>query len=330
MNIVYATDRNYAPICATSIASLLENNKVCKEINIFIFGDELGENEGKLENLVSKYGRNIKIIQSAPIVKKFENMNVPKVNGSYSAYVRLAASLNLNGIDRFIYLDCDTLVLDNLEKLWNMDINEYAVGGVADIMSARCNLALGRTVRDFYINSGVLLINAKYMRENNVLEKMIHDLGKYKLDHTATGSDQEMINFTLYNKIYKLPLKYNVMVQNRIYDSRIIKYMIEKDDKNYYSVLEMEEARKEPCIVHFANSSLLRPWFANSRDSLSGMWDYYLKLSGFEYEKKEFDVSMWKKLCVYAFLFLPKGVYAFLKRYEDRLKHYYIRIYGRR
>ena len=71
-------------------------------------------------------------------------MNVPKVNGSYSAYVRLAVSKNLDNIDKFIYIDCDTLILQNLEELWDTDIDGYAVGGVSDAMSARCNLALGK------------------------------------------------------------------------------------------------------------------------------------------------------------------------------------------
>ena len=330
MNIVYATDQNYAPICATSIVSLLESNKESEEINIFIFGDDLKENEHKLEELVLRYGRKIEIIQASSIVKKFENMNVPKVNGSYSSYVRLAASMVLTNIDKFIYIDCDTLILHNLENLWNTNIEEYAVGGVADVMSARCNLAFARKIKDFYINAGILLVNAKYWRDNNVLKKMISDLKKYRLDYTATGSDQEMINFTLFNKIYKLPLKYNVMVQNRIYDSKKLRFMIEKDDESYYSILEMERAKEAPYIVHFASSSLMRPWFSNSCDPLLETWDYYLALSRFHYKKSIFRISLWQKLCLYAFYLLPKWGYAFLKRYEDRLKHYYIRTYGRR
>lgn len=330
MNIVYATDKNYVPICAASMVSLLESNKACKEINIFLYGDKLGTNECKLEDLVSRYGRNIKIIQAEPIVKSFEQMNVPKVNGSYSAYVRLAVSTNLKGIDKFIYIDCDTLILRNLEALWNTDIDGYAVGGVSDAMSARCNLALGKGIQDLYINSGVLLVNARYWRVNNVLEKMIRDLDKYRLDHTATGSDQEMINFTLSNRIYKLPLKYNVLVQNRIYEPVKMRFMIEKNDKSYYAVSEMKEAKEKPYIVHFANSSLLRPWFANSKDPLSEMWDHYLKLSGYDHKKRNLKISVWQKMCIHAFFLLPKGGYAILKRYEDRLKHYYVRTYGRR
>lgn len=330
MNIVYATDKNYAPMCAVSLTSLLENSKTCEEINIFIFGDCLGENEDQLEKLALKYGRKVKIIQAAPIVKRFEEMNVPKVNGSHSAYVRLAASITLEELDKFIYIDCDTLILHNLEDLWNTDIDEYAAGGVADASSARCNLALKKRVQDLYINSGVLLVNAKYWRNNNVLKEMIYDLKKYKLACTATGSDQEMINYTLCDKIYKLPLKYNVLVQNRIYDPKKMRFMIEKGDKSYYSISEMVAAKKEPYIVHFANSSLMRPWFTNSQDPMVEMWDYYMNLSGYDYKKSVLKISLWQKMCVKAFVLLPKWVYAFLKRYEDRIKHYYIRTYGRK
>lgn len=329
MNIMYATDRNYVPVCMASITSLLENNKMCDRIHIFLFADNLENLEEDIKKLVYKYGRTIEIIQAAPIINDFKKMNMPKVNGSYSAYVRLAASANLQNVDKFLYIDCDTLVLHNLEELWNTDIKGYAAGAVCDGMSARCNLVLGRRMQDLYFNSGVLLINANYWRHNNVLETMISDLKKYKLNHTATGSDQEMINFTLSKKIYKLPLKYNILVQNRIYDPKKMRFMIEKDDDSYYSLSEMKNAKRDPYIVHFANSSLIRPWFSNSHDPLSGTWDYYLSLSGYDYKKSKLTISMWQKMCISAFSLLPKGVYAVLKRYEDRLKHYYIRTYGR-
>ena len=64
MNIVYATDSNYVSICAASMVSLLESNRACKEINIFLYGDRLGTNECILENLVSRYDRYINIIDS--------------------------------------------------------------------------------------------------------------------------------------------------------------------------------------------------------------------------------------------------------------------------
>lgn len=329
MNVMYASDKNYVPVCIASMASLLENNKECEKIQIFLFGEGLEDREEKIKKLVHKYGRRIEIIQAEPIVRYFKRMNVPKVNGSYSAYVRLAASLRLKDIDKFIYVDCDTLVLHSLGELWNINIDEYALGAVCDGMTARCNLALGKRLQDLYINSGVLLVNAKYWRENDVLEIMINDLKKYKLNYTATGSDQEMINFTLSEKIYKLPLKYNVLVQNRIYDPKKMRFMIEKDDDSYYSISEMEKAKEDPYIVHFANSSLIRPWFSNTHDSLSDLWDYYLSLSDYKYHKIKFNVSMWQKVCAFAYFILPKGVYAVLKRYEDRLKHYYVRTYGR-
>lgn len=41
MNIVYASDDSFAPIMGVSIQSLLENNKDCNKINIFILNDNI-------------------------------------------------------------------------------------------------------------------------------------------------------------------------------------------------------------------------------------------------------------------------------------------------
>lgn len=325
MNIMYATDKNYAPVCAASITSLLENNRECGQIRIFLFADRLGTYEEKMTGLVHKYGREIEVIQAAPIVDAFKKMNVPKVSGSYSSYVRLAASEKLKEIDKFLYIDCDTLIFHNIEELYDRNIERYAAGAVCDGISARCNLALGRTIQDLYFNAGILLVNAEYWRKKDVLHAMIDDLNKYNLNQTTTGSDQEMINFTLYKKIYKLPLKYNVLAQNRIYEPRKMRYMIEKNDQNYYSLSEMKEAKEDPYIVHFASSTLIRPWFLNSYDPLTGKWDDYLSRSGFSFEKKEQKISRWQKMCILALKTLPAPIYMVLKRYENRMKQYYIR-----
>jgi len=327
---VYATDRNYAPICATSMVSLLENNKDCRDnIFIYLFSYKLEDLEDQFRGLVEKYGRQLEVIQSGSIINKFRNLNVPKVNGSYSAYIRLYASEYLVWLDKFLYLDCDTLVMHNINELYGADIEGYAAGAICDGMTSRCNIPLGRAMDSLYFNSGVMLVNAKYWREKNVLGQVINDLNQYRLDRTATGSDQEMINYTLGKKIMKLPLRYNVLVQNRIYTPEYMLFMIEKNENNYYCRSEMQSAKDDPFIVHFAGNMLIRPWFSNSMDPLVKTWDHYLEMTPWNgYKKKRQNISIWKVVCIWSVNRLPKGFYAFLKKYEDRLKHWKIRNKG--
>lgn len=43
MNVMYASDDNYSWLMGISMISLFENNKESKEINVYLFGDNIVE-----------------------------------------------------------------------------------------------------------------------------------------------------------------------------------------------------------------------------------------------------------------------------------------------
>ena len=58
MNVIYASDDNYAWLMGISMISLFENNRNSQEVNVFLFGDKLSqENEKILAGIAEKYGR---------------------------------------------------------------------------------------------------------------------------------------------------------------------------------------------------------------------------------------------------------------------------------
>ena len=59
-NIVYASDENYVSIMATSIVSLMVNNRSIGEIVFYIMADNISaESQHMLESMVKKYNRKI-------------------------------------------------------------------------------------------------------------------------------------------------------------------------------------------------------------------------------------------------------------------------------
>lgn len=210
MNVVYSSDDNYVQHAVTSIVSLAQNNKNFKTINIYLIENNISiEKRNQVENLIEKYEQlSLEWINFSKWLKRLK-LNM-QWDISISAYARLFISEMLDkNIDKILYLDCDIIVNQSVYDLWNMDIKEYYIGAVQDAVNDNTKNSVGIESGQPYYNSGVLLINLKKWREDNISEKFLQFIEKHhgKVVH----HDQGVINGVLKSKIYKLPLKYNVM-----------------------------------------------------------------------------------------------------------------------
>lgn len=88
-----------------------------------------------------------------------------------SAYSRLFLKElfgNNSDIEKILYVDCDTWVVDSLEKLWNTDIDDWLGVACLDCMSKFHKKIIGAVVKDNYVNTGMLLLNDKKWKEENI------------------------------------------------------------------------------------------------------------------------------------------------------------------
>jgi len=162
MNILYASDDNYAEIASISIVSLLENNKDAGNITFFMLDNGLSsQNKNKLLNLVEKYSGNI-IFVDIPDIEKLVGIKLDPGFWAISIFARLfAASLLPEDIEKIIYLDCDTLIRSSLLPLWNENLSGNLIGGCEDGIPVLHKKSIFLKKTDIYVNSGVLLIDLK-------------------------------------------------------------------------------------------------------------------------------------------------------------------------
>lgn len=274
MNIAFCIDEKYIPYCGISIISLLENN-TNEDIIIHIVGTDISENnKNKILELAKKYNAKIKFYEEN-ILEQYDFSLYGSEYISLSAYTRLflAEILPLN-IDKVIYLDADIIINGSLLSLWKTDIENYSVLGCIDSYALDSELykKLGYKEEYGYINSGVLFINLKYWRENNVTNKFINYYKNNidKIEH----HDQDIINGTLFDTIKYLPIKYNV-----------IDHFFRR--KAFIPEKYRDEARRaieNPIIIHFTTSQ--KPW-------LKGCV-HPLKSEFFKYK----NISPWKDLSI--------------------------------
>lgn len=127
MNVMYATDENYVEIMAVSIKSMVLTNK-WEKIHFYLVEDGISkESRQALEAMISESGNEVAFIPK-PDIRGMLGVELKTLRWSDSAYSRLFLKELFgtdNEIEKLLYMDCDTLIVDSLKELWNTDISDY-------------------------------------------------------------------------------------------------------------------------------------------------------------------------------------------------------------
>lgn len=274
--VVYSSDDNYSKYMGISILSLLENNKKFKNIEIFIIENNISlENKQKLEEIFKNYNCKYQYIK---LDKYKKQLNLEKeCELSISSYGRLFLGDMLpEYVNKVIYFDCDSVIEDNLNFLWDMDIDDYYVAGVIDTVFERSKISIGIKSNEIYINAGMLLINLKKWREENIQEEFINFINKHK--GKVSHHDQGVINGVLHKKIKILQPKYNLMtVFYTMKRKDIMKFYNIK--YSYYSEEEIKQSLEKPVYIHYTPGFTTRPWVKGCKHPRIDLYQKYLNMS---------------------------------------------------
>lgn len=284
LNVLFASDNNYTPFLSIAIVSLLEHNQSeFDEINIFILDDGISEENGiKLKKLLDGYKCNVTFIKTKQldeldiaIMTIERNINI----SSLTAYARLfICNLLPKNIEKILYLDCDSIIVGSLKELWMEDITDYYCAGVLDCMNTTIKQEHGFSRDDDYINSGVLLINLKKWRQDNVEEEFIEFM--IQNQHRFYQHDQGIINNVFKNKIKIVDPRYNLAIHFQTFDYDLSR-KFNCIETEYYSKEIIEEAQKHPVFLHFCGSEYFRPWY-NPEHPYAPLFKKYAELVGCE------------------------------------------------
>lgn len=252
INIVLATDKNYAQHAAVTITSILCNTTQQSNIQFYIIDDNIDDdNKTKLQDTVKQFNSNI------IFVKIPENsLNQVFVSGGITraAYFRLAIPNILpKTVNKVIYLDCDLIVLDDIVNLWNLDMCQKPVAATEDFgilsSTSKCRekeINLNWKKEYSYFNSGVLLIDFMLWRKNNYASQLIELVQTHKFRH----HDQDALNYLFMNNWTSLPLCWNVIPPVFNMNLSIIKNKIMRQNAL--------KALNNISIIHYAGG--YKPW----------------------------------------------------------------------
>lgn len=272
-NIVVSTDSKYLIHTQTLISSIETNVK--GKIKVFVLSFGLTERE-KLE---TKNLFNCEIIYIDLTDEIISKRLCPQYTlGGYmsvASYGRLLIpELLPKEIDKCLYLDVDGIVLKDLDKLWEYNLDDYVVAGCKDITLEYCKLEIGIHPLASYINAGFILFNLKRAREIDLTQLFSEFIIKHK--GNVLHMDQGVLNGVLSEHILLLPFSYNVLTplffqNSHSLNNHYFKYDISESD--------LENARNNPLFVHFTAGNTSRPWEQNCKHPYRRhYWEYREKL----------------------------------------------------
>jgi lipopolysaccharide biosynthesis glycosyltransferase len=306
MNVVYASDDNFAEIMGVSICSLFENNKDVADISVYVLDDNISEtNRQKLDDLAKTYRRNIIYVSIEKVKSNLATLSQQR--GSLCTFSRLMLSQLLPlELDRVLYLDCDTIIRKNINHFYNQDFDGNIVYGVLDCISKQHRARIGLKEDAIYINAGMMLVDFQAWQHNAIDEKIKQVIKKYS--GTVPYADQGIVNISLQGKIKLVHPRYNCM---SIFTAFSFNDLLEYRQPSACDSSEtIDEAKKDPSIVHFVTLFCAsRPWFKKSTGPYFNEWKLYKQKSPWknapERKQRKF---FFQRLGAALYCFAPKSV----------------------
>ena len=262
--VAMAADNNYVYPTLVSMTSVLENarHNTKYEFHLMVPSDFTEENKSIIRSLEKKYKRcSINIIDMGNAFKEANS----DTRITTPAYYRLNLSELLPNLDKIIWLDGDTITFKDLTDMINLDMNGYYYKGFID--SNVDGLAPFGIKCKKYICSGVMLINLKALRNDNIHEKFLKCMEDNK--DKLVQHDQTVINLVCYNKIGILPPRFGMFNFKSLDD--VIEYNKALSPLSKWSMNEVESAYKDPSIIHYVAG---KPWKDSYAAFKDKWWNY--------------------------------------------------------
>ena len=223
--IFLSADNNYAPFIATTIASICDNTK--SFCNFYILDGGISEeNKEKICELKQQFNNFSIEFFKIDTDKYFKNF----ITESYitmAAYYRLIIADLFPHLNKVLYLDVDIIAKGDISELYKIDLGESVLGAVRDqgdkqyIAKLKKNIEMDDSSN--YFNSGVLLINLKKWREQNITQKLFSIEKKYR--GKLLCNDQDVLNKAFENNYKMLPQKFNALT---VQDDTVIRHYYSK------------------------------------------------------------------------------------------------------
>lgn len=240
--IFFAVDDNYFPFLTVALRSMIDNASRDYTYNIHILNSGLSEHNQKEALAFKEKGFNIKL---EDVNSKMKVVGADLDTRDYytkTTYYRFFIQSMFPMYNKALYLDADIIINGDISQLYNFDLGDNILGGVLEqiVASTQEFRQYSRKVLGLdytnYFNAGILVMNLKKFRENDIEYRFVSMIKKYHFDTIA--QDQDYLNFLVKDKVCHIPLSWNKEPLDDGYtgELNLIHYALFKKPWTYFGI----------------------------------------------------------------------------------------------
>ena len=213
--IFFAVDNYYIPFLSVTLKSLSDH---ASQDNIYVikilYIDISEENQEKLKKY-EKENISIEFVDLNYYIDKIKGKLYTRDYYQKSTYFRLFIPDLYPQYNKALYLDSDTLILDDIANLYNIDIGNNLLGAIPDKavqtvpeFQEYVEKVVGVASYKKYFNAGILVMNLDELRKFKFQEKFLYLLDTIKY---SVAQDQDYLNRLCKGRVKIINESWNVM-----------------------------------------------------------------------------------------------------------------------
>lgn len=261
--VLFLCSEEFSKYLAVSMVSLLDNKCPSTYYEIYVMTSKRysAQSMKPFDLMQERYDKfSISWIE---MDDAFEDTQKTPSGVGKETYYRLLAAERLPNVNRCIYLDSDTIVLDDLTEMFHFDTRDAYICGIhpiwflskmtSDYKKTYGNAAhkmmekaMGLASYDEYIGAGVMIMNLGLIRHDQMTEKFLKRIKPHSMP-----VDQDILNTCCYGHIAHLPVKYCV----DLHEHNDLDWFAENDEDEF---IKIQHALLHPVVVHFSDK--YKPW----------------------------------------------------------------------
>ena len=211
--VFFGCDQRFTPFMGVALLSLIDHASSRRRYAIHILHTDINQETQDKYKAFAKPNISIEFHDVSETIDVIIDQLPIRDYYSPSTYFRFVIAANFPQYDKALYIDCDTTIMADVAKLYDVPIGNNLVAAVPEAVVALMEpgalyveQVLGVNRRR-YFNAGMLVINSEQWRKNDVLGQFINLVSFYNF---VVAQDQDYLNVICKNKVHYLPRKWNM------------------------------------------------------------------------------------------------------------------------